>query len=227
MSYSYYEVYNNTLRAFKGLNFPYGVDEDSAYIITWLELYNLKGLKIFSSNLHKYDQKLDGIINYNISNNSFDLKNKSILMVGPSLIDYILTKILKNNELLFEFNNCSYFIFFIPLLVKLINKNIFCIIKNKNNIVCSINKEKISIRNCITENLNVRKNFQIYFNKNKNLKYNLDININLNFSIQKLNVGLKPNKSDWEKISKIAFRTYVPESEKSRERGAGGGDDND
>tara|TARA_B100000686_G_C16779842_1_gene971058 strand:+ start:431 stop:1114 length:684 start_codon:yes stop_codon:yes gene_type:complete len=227
VSYSCYEVYNNTLRAFKGLNFPYGVDEDSAYIITWLELYNLKGLKIFSSNLHKYDQKFDGIINYNISNNSFDLKNKSTLMVGPNLIDYILTKILKNNELFFEFNNCSYFIFFIPLLVKLINKNIFCIIKNKNNIVCSINKEKISITNCITENINVRKNFQIYFNKNQNLKYNLDININLNFSIQKLNVGLEPNKSDWEKISKIAFRTYVPESEKSRERGAGGGDDND
>ena len=32
MSYSYYEVYTNAQRAFSGLGFPYGADEDAAYL---------------------------------------------------------------------------------------------------------------------------------------------------------------------------------------------------
>ena len=32
MTYSYYEVYTNAQRAFSGLGFPYGADEDAAYI---------------------------------------------------------------------------------------------------------------------------------------------------------------------------------------------------
>ena len=34
-------------------------------------------------------------------------------------------------------------------------------------------------------------------------------------------------KKNWDQISKIAFRTFVPESEESRSKGAGGGDAND
>ena len=36
VSYSYYEVYTNTQRAFSGLGFSYGSDEDAAFITTWL-----------------------------------------------------------------------------------------------------------------------------------------------------------------------------------------------
>ena len=79
MSYSYYEVYTNTQRAFAGIGFPYGADEDAAYIITWLELYNLKGIDLFCEFVekfyHQYDYKID------VSNNEkkIDLKNKSNL----------------------------------------------------------------------------------------------------------------------------------------------------
>ena len=36
-----------------------------------------------------------------------------------------------------------------------------------------------------------------------------------------------PNKNDWKEISNIANRVFVPESEESRNKGAGGGDAND
>ena len=49
MSYSYYEVYTNAQRAFSGLGFPYGADEDAAYIISWLEAFELEGFNLFSS----------------------------------------------------------------------------------------------------------------------------------------------------------------------------------
>ena len=53
----------------------------------------------------------------------------------------------------------------------------------------------------------------------KSLDYNI---LNINISN-----GLNPNQSSWDEISDLAFRTYVPESEESREKGAGGGDAND
>ena len=47
-------------------------------------------------------------------------------------------------------------------------------------------------------------------------------------SIQEnLALSLQPDIKAWNKISKIANRIFVPESEESRNRGAGGGDDND
>ena len=42
-----------------------------------------------------------------------------------------------------------------------------------------------------------------------------------------LSRGINPDKKSWDLISKIAFRTFVPESEESRAKGAGGGDAND
>ena len=45
VSYSYYEVYTNTQRAFSGLGFTYGSDEDAAFITTWLEIFGLDGIK--------------------------------------------------------------------------------------------------------------------------------------------------------------------------------------
>ena len=56
-------------------------------------------------------------------------------------------------------------------------------------------------------------------NKEKSVEYNL---LNTNISN-----GLNPDQSSWDKISDLAFRTFVPESEESREKGAGGGDAND
>ena len=227
MSYSYYEVYNNTLRAFRGMNFPYGSDEDAAYIITYLELYKLDGLKLLANNLDKYDQNFNGTIDYIDSKNSFNLKNKSSLMIAPSLIDYTASKMEKANQITFELKNCSDFIFFIPLLIGLTKKNIYSSVKNKNYIICNINKEKISINNLLKKNINSEENFQIKLHR-KNSKFdNLDINFQLNILYDRLSRGLTPKINDWKKISKIAFRTYVPESNESRNKGAGGGDDND
>ena len=46
--------------------------------------------------------------------------------------------------------------------------------------------------------------------------------------IQKnLSKSLTPNENNWNKISIIANRTFVPESDESRNKGAGGGDAND
>ena len=227
MSYSYYEVYNNALRAFRGLNFPYGPDEDAAYIIACLELYNLNGLNILANNLGKYDQNFDGKIKFNSSSNSFNLKNKISLMVAPGLTDYIISQMIKNDKISFELKNCSYFIFFIPIFIRIIRKKIFTSVKYQNYDIFNINEEKLSISNYLTNNVYLKDDFKITFSKTTNQFDNLDINIKLSRSYDQLSKGINPKKNDWKKISDIAFRTYVPESDVSREKGAGGGDDND
>ena len=66
------------------------------------------------------------------------------------------------------------------------------------------------------------------FEWKNNLKIN-KINQKINFNTEQKNLeeSLKPKKVHWEIILKLANLTFVPASVKSREKGAGGGDDND
>ena len=134
MSYSYYEVYTNAQRAFSGLGFPYGADEDAAYIISWLEAFELDGIHLFSRNKNKIDSNFNGALENNQLANKINLENRSCLMIGPGLIDFLNFHTLKNNEINIEFQNCSDPLFLIPLLYRAIKKNILKKIINQNKI---------------------------------------------------------------------------------------------
>ena len=89
MSFSYYEVYTTSLRAFSSMGFPYGADEDAAYIIAWLELNKFNGLNSLVDSIGVLDNKYDGKIKLNSHNDtSIDLNYASLLMKGPGLIDF-------------------------------------------------------------------------------------------------------------------------------------------
>ena len=225
MSYSYYEVYTNAQRAFSGLGFPYGADEDAAYIISWLEAFELEGIHLFSSIQKKIDNNFNGALDNNKLFNKINLKKKSCLMIGPGLIDFLNFHTLKNNEINIEFQNCFDPLFLIPLLYRAVKKNIFSKIINQNKIYSVLSKNEIFIHNDIKNNdcanfvLSLSTNEYQISKEVKSLDYNI---LNINISN-----GLNPNQSSWDKISDLAFRTFVPESEESREKGAGGGDAND
>ena len=225
MSYSYYEVYTNAQRAFSGLGFPYGADEDAAYIISWLEAFELDGIHLLSIIKKKIDSNFNGVLGNNKLTNQINLENRSCLMIGPGLIDFLNFHTLKNNDINIEFQNCSDPLFLIPLLYRAVKKNIFSKIINQNKIYTVLGKNEIFIHDDIKNNecenfiLNLSKNEYQMPNKEKSVEYNL---LNTNISN-----GLNPNQSSWNEISDLAFRTYVPESEESRAKGAGGGDAND
>ena len=225
MSYSYYEVYTNAQRAFSGLGFPYGADEDAAYIISWLEAFELEGFNLFSSIQKKIDNNFNGTLDNNKLFNKINLEKRSCLMIGPGLIDFLNFHTLKNNEINIEFQNCSDPLFLIPLLYRAIKKNIFSKIINQNKIYAVLGKNKIFIHDDIKNNdcsnfiLNMSTNEYQISKEIDSFDYNI---LNTNISN-----GLNPDQSSWDEISDLAFRTYVPESEESREKGAGGGDAND
>ena len=55
----------------------------------------------------------------------------------------------------------------------------------------------------------------------------MEYEINDTLKQKNLEGSLNPKASDWDIISNLARRTFVPDSEESRKKGAGGGDDND
>ena len=105
------------------MGFPHGADEDAAFIIAWLELNKLKGVDILRNNIEQIDQQYDGVLNLKEMNKVIDFKNKSILMKGSGLIDFLQSNIYQNNKISININNCSNGILFLPLLHKA-NKNI-------------------------------------------------------------------------------------------------------
>ena len=226
VSYSYYEVYTNTQRAFSGLGFTYGSDEDAAFITTWLEVFGLDGIKLLKLKIEELDNTFNASIDPSKINDEFDCKNKSFLVIGPGLIDYLVSKIDKRDDFKLTFKNCSDPIFLIPLLYKYAKKNIYSQFLLDQKIDVQITNENIRVNREIIST-NYQRNFDLLLTKKIFNEQKLDINIPSSNINNMLSRGINPDKESWEQISKIAFRTFVPESEESRAKGAGGGDAND
>ena len=226
VSYSYYEVFTNTQRAFSGLGFTYGLDEDAAFITTWLEVFGFDGIKLLTFKIEELDNTFNASIDPSKINDEFDCKNKSFLVIGPGLIDYLISKIDKRDNFKLTLKNCSDPIFLIPLLYKYAKKNINSQFLLNQKVYAQITNKNIRVNSDIIST-NYQRNFDLLLTKNILKEQKLDINISSSNINNLLSKGINPDKESWEQISKIALRTFVPESEESRAKGAGGGDAND
>ena len=218
------------------MGFPYGADEDAASMVTWLELNELDGLKNFAKISKKINNKFSGNFkNTNIEfNKKINLNFDSLLMKGPGLFDYFFQNFKKRKYIEIILTNCIDPIFILPLAVKIakkgmyintywINKNVMIelsvsknyviINQQKNNL--KINENEISIIMSIKP---IMKNIKSKKNQEK---------INIKDNQKRLEESINPNKKHWNIISSFAKLNFVPESKFSRNKGAGGGDDND
>ena len=147
MSYSYYEVYTTSLRAFSSMGFPYGADEDAAYIISWLELNKFNGLNSLVNSIRVLDKKYDGTIKLNSHNDtSIDLNYASLLMKGPGLIDFYQTELDNKKDLHLTLNNCPNPEYLLPLLYRSSKKIYYSNaiwLENNNQIQCCEVKKNI------------------------------------------------------------------------------------
>ena len=226
VSYSYYEVYTNTQRAFSGLGFSYGSDEDAAFITTWLELCGLNGIKLLNLKIKDLDNSFNANIDPSKINSDFDCNHKSTLMIGPGLIDFLISKVNNNINFKITMRNCDDPIFLIPLLYKYAKKNINSQIISSHKIQAQITNKNIAVNKEIISTT-YQEDFDLLLTKNTINEQKLDIHIQSSKINEMLSNGINPDKKSWDQISEIAFRTFVPESEESRSKGAGGGDAND
>jgi len=235
VSLSYYEVYITSLRAFTGMGFPYGADEDAAYMISWLELNKLNGVKLLAETYQNFDNQYEGKMNFNeINASTIDIKNISLLMKGPGLFDYCEAQLQKSNKFSVSLTNCIDPYYLLPLMFKSSKKINFCRafwnVKEKKNVICETQKNLIQFGTALNLKIKNKDQVELFFsNENKKMNNFKDITnkITLESMQNNLESALSPENNDWQIISKIARRTFVPESEESRIKGAGGGDAND
>ena len=233
MRYSFYEVYVTALRAFSGMGFPYGADEDAAYMIAWLELNNLNGIKLLINSIDKIDNKYNGKIKIDNTELIINLKNSSVLMKGPALIDYFESKLDQKKKMEIIINNCLDAHFFMPLLYKSSPKIFFSKLiylnSNDKKTICLFKKNLMQTGLSSNEIAIEKKQVKIIMSSKADLFFleKVKQEISSNTMQNNLAKSLNPNIEDWGIMEKIAHRTFVPESEESRIKGAGGGDDND
>ena len=233
MSFSYYEVYTTSLRAFSSMGFPYGADEDAAYIIAWLELNKFNGLNSLVNSIEVVDNKYDGKINPNaLNNSSLDLNYSSLLMKGPGLIDFYQSKLDDKKNLQVTLNNCPNPEYLLPLLYRSSKKihysNAIWLDTNNQIQCCEVNKNIMKIAKVSNQELVDNKQVRVFFSQKHKIRKKFD---SITYTITSKTIqdnlanGISPNENNWKIISKLAARTFVPESEESRIKGAGGSDD--
>ena len=153
-------------------------------------------------------------------------KNKNLRNIGLNITSKCLKKVKNNINFKITMKNCDDPIFLIPLLYKYAKKNINSQIISNHKIQAQITNENISVNKEIISTT-YQEDFDLLLTKNIINEQKLDIHIQSSKIIEMLSNGINPDKKSWDQISDIAFRTFVPESEESRSKGAGGGDAND
>jgi len=233
MSYSYYEVYTTSLRAFSSMGFPYGADEDAAYIISWLELNKFNGLNSLVNSIRVLDKKYDGTIKLNSHNDtSVDLNYASLLMKGPGLIDFYQSELDNKKDLHVTLINCTDPEYLLPLLFRSSKKIFYCnalwLDINSRIQFCEIENNIMKIGLVSNQETVNKKQVKIYISNKQKIqkKFNsATCMINSKTIQNNLASGISPDENNWKIISKLAAKTFVPESEESRIKGAGGSDD--
>ena len=103
-------------------------------------------------------------------------------------------------------------------------------ILDKKYIICEAKKNLIQLRTIFDYKIKNKKQVDLFFStKNKKVinSRHLEYVITSETMQNNLALSLSPKEKYWKIISKIAQRTFVPESQESRIKGAGGGDAND
>ena len=226
------------------MGFPYGVDEDAAFMTTWLELYKLGGIQKLAELSNQLDQQFRGKIDLDTIkyNSSIDLLQTSLLMKGPGLFDYFFEETKKYHYFEVVLENCIDPIFIIPLAERLSKKlesiNACWLDDKKKKAGISVSKKRILIGDIEdgAEILDGQVLLQFSIDgvgrdksseKRKFSIKNFKLEINDAVEQNHLEKSLKPHSRHWDILLEYANKTFVPASDESRIRGAGGGDDND
>ena len=155
-------------------------------------------------------------------------------MKGPGLFDYCEAQLQKSNDISVSLINCIDPYYLLPLMFKSSKKINYCRAlwsdKGKNNVICEAKKNLIQYGTDSNLNIKNKDQVELFFSKeNKKMNNFKDMTKKITAETMQDNLksALSPKSKDWQIISKIAHRIFVPESEESRIKGAGGGDAND
>ena len=153
-------------------------------------------------------------------------------MKGPGLIDFYQSELDNKKDLHATLNNCSDPEYLLPLLFRASKKIFYCnafwLDTNSQIQFCEIENNIMKIGLVSNQETVNKKQVKIYISNEQKIqkKFNSATCTITSKTIQNnLASGILPNEKNWKIISKLAAKTFVPESEESRIKGAGGSDD--
>ena len=179
------------------------------------------------------DKKYDGKIKLNSHNDtSIDLNYASLLMKGPGLIDFYQSELDNKKDLHVTLNNCADPEYLLPLLFRSSKKIFYCnaLWLDTNSLLqfCEVKNNIMKIGIASNQEPINKEQVRIYISNEHKFQKKFDsvtCTITSKTIQDNLANGISPDENNWKIISKLAARTFVPESEESRIKGAGGSDD--
>ena len=198
------EVYSETYKALRSVGIEWGLAKDCANLSKWLvnHDYYFLGSVLKTADLYK-EKKLSTSIKENNLN-----KPLTSALMGLLLVEYVsANKILWKGYL----HNPKFLLASMGLIAQ--EQNISLVLKNsKNSIIAYSNDQKLYL------DTNIFNNLTGYFYLGK---YEFKKNCNPLSLVQNQRLEVsKISKKCWDRLSSMAFETYVPESEASKS-GAG------
>ncbi len=198
------EVYSETYKALRSVGIEWGLAKDCANLSRWLvnHDYYFLGSVLKTADLYKENK-----LSTSIKDNNLKKPLTSALM-GLLLVEYVsANKVIWKGYL----HSPKFLLASMGLIAQ--EQNISLVLKNsKDSIIAYTNDQKLYIDSNVFNNLTGYFLLETYeFKKNCN-------SLSL-VQTQRLEVS-KINKKCWDRLSSMAFETYVPESEASKS-GAG------
>ena len=198
------EVYSETYKALRSVGIEWGLAKDCANLSKWLvnHDYYFLGSVLKTADLYK-EKKLSTSIKENNLN-----KPLTSALMGLLLVEYVsANKILWKGYL----HNPKFLLASMGLIAQ--EQNISLVLKNSSSdIIAYTNKKKLYLD---TNNFNNLTGYFFLETYDFNQNYNpLSIVLNQKSEVSKI------NSKCWDRLSSMAFETYVPESETSKS-GAG------
>ena len=201
---SFSEIETVSKRSSRAAGYPWGVAEEIGKNIRLLEMFSLEGIKNLNFFFKKKNKLKLGSISLIVKDNQLKDREYCPIMTGVSFLDQIKT--LENMKEI-KFKNISYPLLFLPFVSRaseVIGKRIYLRLDEKE--------------------------FILNFNKNI---YSSCFKIGVIESTKNISLKIFDNldsfeENEWKELYKLSEKTFVDESEKSKQVGAGAGlTDND
>lgn len=241
MRVSYNEVYNLSKKLFEGLGFPYGADEDAAFMVAWLEHHGLDGLAQLQTALPGLSFA-GGVTQVSQGPGSavLDAGGASTLSAAPAAIDLATVLAQESGHGQVDLNHCRHPLFALPLAVKAIVRGLplHLFWRESDKLYGFEANETAETLRVLTddvfEDLEVE-TLRILCGEDIPSRYGLEGSSVqslwtrqdlLKREINCLDQGISVDPEFWSCVVQLAGRVLVPATAESR-RGAGGGDAND
>jgi len=227
MRVSQFEIYRLCQRALEGLGAPYGVDQDGARAVTWLEARGLPGLALLAAEIARLEDGFGGLAPE--AGMSIDVEGRPAVAYGSAVIDLLVA-----SRATLQLRRCRAPLFLLPpavaaaaggLAIELGWNGLRCRVTPSGRVVELVPPPGPAMNAVLRDSGETDVTASVRLAEETDVDGPMDA-IFAERLRRSLDSGIAVDPATWAAITEIAARVQVPASAESRLKGAGGGDAN-